>query len=169
MLVFASKNSLVGSFLCLVATKCRDDGMEPSQGLFATEDTERIVQSWTKWCEADAEADETEKDSWFLSALFEKLIKLVLKHLGRPFVKIGELIGGEFENIAKFLFGKLLESFISREHIHVDVWVFKEVGCHDAKVRKCFEAIVDNTEDFILLFLGDLGGDFWPEVFSAGK
>ena len=73
------------------------------------------MQGWTKWCETNAEADEAEEDGWFLAALFEEFIKLVLKHFGRPFVELGKPIGGELENITKFFFRKLFERSVKKE------------------------------------------------------
>ena len=46
------------------------------------------------------------------------------------------------------MLGELLERLVGSNHIHVDFWIFEEVISHSLEIAKCFEAVVDNAEDF---------------------
>ena len=55
------------------------DAVQTSEGAVFTEDTQSLMQSWTKWCKADGNADEAEIFSRFFASSSEKLIEFSLE------------------------------------------------------------------------------------------
>jgi hypothetical protein len=55
----------------LVAGVGGGDGVEARETAVAAKDAQGVVKSRAKWCEADAEADETEELGWFAAGRFK--------------------------------------------------------------------------------------------------
>ena len=64
------------------------------------------MESWAKWREADAEADEAEEYHWLLAGAFEQCVESGLNVSGGPIVETAELAPGFTEEIADFMLRK---------------------------------------------------------------
>ena len=125
------------------------------------------MKSWAKWCERYGETNKTEECGRFLFALGKKFIQSVLEILWRPLSDFAKLFDALAQQRDNFVFGKLLESLVVGDRVHVDRRRDEEIVSHSAKIGESLETIVDDREDAKLKLVASVLGAFWPEICCA--